>query len=57
MYVIKNLPATIVSTYAYINTLVAILLGWFWLNETLDINTLIAAVFTIGGVVLVSKNA
>jgi drug/metabolite transporter (DMT)-like permease len=56
MYVIKNMPATIVSTYAYINTLVAIVLGWFWLGESLDVNTLIAAAFTIGGVILVSKN-
>lgn len=57
MYVIKNLPATIVSTYAYINTLVAIILGWFWLKESLDFNTLMAAIITIGGVILVSKNA
>jgi drug/metabolite transporter (DMT)-like permease len=57
MYVIKNLPATIVSTYAYINTLVAILLGWAWLGEPLDATTFVASIITIGGVVLVSKNA
>lgn len=57
MYVIKQLPASIVSTYAYINTFVAIFLGWLWLNETLDAATIIAMVFTIGGVYLITKNS
>ncbi|MDP3927858.1 MAG: EamA family transporter [Bacteroidota bacterium] len=57
MYVIKKLPATIVSTYAYINTMVAILLGWLWLNEGLDFSTLIAVALTIIGVYLVSRNS
>ncbi len=57
MYVIKQLPASIVSTYAYINTFVAILLGWLWLNETLDSATIIAMVFTIAGVYLITRNS
>jgi drug/metabolite transporter (DMT)-like permease len=57
MYVIKQLPATIVSTYAYINTIVAIILGWFWLHEALDTSTIISVVLTIIGVFLVSKNS
>jgi len=57
MYVIKELPATIVSTYAYINTLVAIVLGWFWLHEALDTSTWIAVICTIVGVYLVSRNS
>ncbi|MCF8426674.1 MAG: EamA family transporter [Bacteroidia bacterium] len=57
MYVLKKLPATIVSTYAYINTLVAIILGWFWLHEALDTSTMISVVLTIIGVFLVSRNS
>jgi drug/metabolite transporter (DMT)-like permease len=57
MYVLKKLPATIVSTYAYINTLVAIILGWFWLHEALDTSTIISVVLTILGVFLVSRNS
>lgn len=56
MYVLKKLPAAIVSTYAYINTMVAILLGWFWLGELVSIYTAVAAVFTILGVYLVNRN-
>jgi len=57
MYVLKQLPATIVSTYAYINTLVAIILGWFWLNEGIDTSTIFAVILTILGVFLVTKNS
>lgn len=55
MYVLKKLPATIVSTYAYINTLVAIVLGWLWLDEKLNIIIGIAVLMTICGVYLVSR--
>jgi len=34
-YAIKNLPMTLVSLYAYINPIVAILLGWFTLRASL----------------------
>ncbi len=57
MYVIKKLPATIVSTYAYINTMVAIILAWFWLQESMDFSTIIALILTISGVYLVNKNS
>lgn len=57
MYVIKKLPATIVSTYAYINTIVAIILAWFWLQESMNFSTIIALILTISGVYLVNKNS
>lgn len=57
LYVIKQLPATIVSTYAYINTLVAIILGWWVLDEVLNFATLVAVTLTIIGVYLVSRNS
>ncbi|MBC7383845.1 MAG: EamA family transporter [Bacteroidia bacterium] len=56
IYMIKQLPASIASTYAYINTFVAILLGWLWLHETLDASTSIAMLITIAGVYLISRN-
>ena len=56
MYVLKQLPAAVVSTYAYINTLVAVLLGWMWANEKLNLPIVIAVGLTIGGVWLVNKN-
>ncbi len=56
MYILKHLPAAIVSTYAYVNTLVAVVLGWLWLDEVVDGWVWTAAVLTIAGVYLVNKS-
>jgi drug/metabolite transporter (DMT)-like permease len=56
MYVLKHLPASIVSTYAYINTIVAVALGWLWLNEPLDEFMWVAVLLTVGGVYLVNRS-
>lgn len=56
VYVLKQLPATIVSTYAYINTVVAVLLGWLWLNEKMNLSIGIAVFLTIAGVWLVNNS-
>lgn len=57
MYVLKKLPANVVSTYAYINTAVGIILGWLWLKEPMDLFTVLALVLTIAGVYSVSKSS
>jgi drug/metabolite transporter (DMT)-like permease len=57
MYIIQVLPAAIVSTYAYFNTLVAVMLGYLFLNETINIKTIMAMLLTILGVYLVGKKA
>ena len=53
IYAIEHLPLSLVSTYAYINPIIALFLGWIFLNEKLSFFTLIAAVVIIIGVVLV----
>jgi len=54
MYVLKKLPATIVGTYAYINTVVAIIIGWLWLNEIITIYLFTAVILTIAGVFMIN---
>jgi drug/metabolite transporter (DMT)-like permease len=44
-----------VSTYAYINTLVAVILGWMLLNEPLNVMVWLAVALTIAGVYMVNK--
>jgi drug/metabolite transporter (DMT)-like permease len=56
MYVLKKLPATIVSTYAYINTLVAVFLGWLWYDELLTAEMLIGVILTIAGLWIVNRS-
>jgi drug/metabolite transporter (DMT)-like permease len=46
---------TIVSLYAYINPLVAVLLGWMILNEKLNLKIGIAFLITITGIYVVNK--
>lgn len=56
MYALKELPATIVSTYTYINTIIAVGLGWLWLNEPVNTEIWLAVFLTIAGLYLVKKN-
>lgn len=53
IYAIEHLPLSLVSTYAYVNPVIALLLGWIFLNEELNVFIIIASFVIIGGVILV----
>ena len=55
IYSITKLPLSLVSTYAYINPIIAILLGWYFLDEPLTITVFIAAGLILIGVSLVKR--
>ncbi len=57
IYAIAHLPLSLVSTYAYINPIIALFLGWLILDERLDFVILIAAVIIIAGVLLVKQGS
>ena len=57
MYILKALPAALVSTYAYFNTIVAVFLGYLFLNEVINTKVIIAMLLTILGVYLVGKKS
>jgi drug/metabolite transporter (DMT)-like permease len=52
-YMLKALPAAKAGTYAYINPVVAVILGALILNEIITPQNIIAAAIILGGVVLV----
>lgn len=54
-YAIKKLPMTIVSLYAYINPIVAVVLGWLVLNEKLNVRIGLAIAITIVGIYIVNR--
>lgn len=54
MFALKELPVGIVMTYAYVNPLVAVLLGWWWLNEPLTWVTGASFIGIVLGVYLVN---
>lgn len=47
-------PAT-VGTYAYVNPVVAMLMGWLFAGESLDGHTTVAAAIVVAGVVLIHR--
>lgn len=53
-WVSKRASPTLVSTYSYVNPLVAIFLGWVFLGEKLSTNMLISAIFIIAAVILIT---
>jgi drug/metabolite transporter (DMT)-like permease len=54
VFVISKLPPTQVSVYAYINPIVAVVLGWLLLSEKMNVNMIIGTLITLGGVYLVN---
>ncbi len=46
---------TMLSTYAYVNPVVAVLLGWAFAGEVISMRTIAATVVILAGVVLVTK--
>ena len=54
-YAMKKLPMTIVSLYAYINPIVAVILGWLVLDESLNLRVTIAIVLTLAGIYMVNR--
>jgi drug/metabolite transporter (DMT)-like permease len=54
VWLLRVAPTPLVATYAYVNPLVAVLLGYFLAQEPMTLRTLLAAALIIGSVVLVS---
>lgn len=54
-YALKKLPMTIVSLYAYINPLVAVMLGWLILDEKLNGTIVLGILITIAGIYIVNQ--
>jgi drug/metabolite transporter (DMT)-like permease len=53
LYSVSNLPLSLVSTYAYINPIIALFLGWYVLDEHLTISVFIASGLILAGIALV----
>jgi drug/metabolite transporter (DMT)-like permease len=52
-YVVQKLPLSIVSTYSYVNPVIAVLLGWLLLGEELGWRMILAMAVILAGVALV----
>ena len=57
VWLLRNVPVALASTYAYINPVIAILLGWALAAEPLSPRTLVAGAVIIGAVFLVTTGS
>ena len=57
VWLLRNARTSLVSTYAYVNPIVAVFLGWLILDETVTIRTIAAgAVIVIAVAIIISTN-
>jgi drug/metabolite transporter (DMT)-like permease len=54
IYLLKAVTPAKTSTYAYVNPLVAVLLGWAIAGESVTSRTLVAAAIILAGVAMIS---
>lgn len=54
-WLLQNAPISKVSTYAYVNPVVAIILGWLILDESITTNTLLGAAVIVGSVAFIVR--
>jgi drug/metabolite transporter (DMT)-like permease len=54
-WLLKNAAPSLVSTYAYVNPVVAVLLGWLIAGESLSLQMLVGAAVIIGSVALITS--
>jgi drug/metabolite transporter (DMT)-like permease len=50
VYVLRHMAPTVVGTYSYVNTVVAVCLGWSILGEPITARTLLAMLIVLGSV-------
>jgi len=56
IWLLEHVPTPKVATYAYVNPIVAVFLGWLLLNEKVDPYMLVGTVIIIGSVALVNTS-
>lgn len=53
-WLLQNAPISLMSTYAYVNPVVAVFLGWLLAGELLNTRIAVASVIIIGSVILIN---
>lgn len=54
IWLLRNTSAAVASTYAYVNPVVAVFLGWAFAQEPVTLRTLLAAAVIVVGVVVIT---
>jgi drug/metabolite transporter (DMT)-like permease len=54
VWLLREASPALVSTYAFVNPVVAVFLGWLLANEEVSLRTLVAAAVIVGAVILIT---
>jgi drug/metabolite transporter (DMT)-like permease len=54
IYLLNTVSAAKAATYAYVNPIIAVMLGWGFANETIGVRTMVAAAVTLAGVAIIT---
>jgi drug/metabolite transporter (DMT)-like permease len=54
-WLLQHCAATLVATHTFVNPLVAVLIGWFWASEPLNLRVVIATVVILGAIILIQR--
>jgi drug/metabolite transporter (DMT)-like permease len=54
-WLLEHYSPTLVATHTYVNPIVAVLIGWLWAGEALNLKVGIAGAMVIGAVILVDR--
>ena len=54
LWLLKNVGVARTSTYAFVNPVVAIVLGWVWADEKLSTQTALAAFLVLVAVIIIT---
>ena len=54
-WLLQNAPISLVATYAYVNPIVAVILGYLFGNEILEPRIWLAAAIIIGAVIFINS--
>lgn len=53
-WLIQNAPVSLTSTYAYVNPMVAVILGWLFAGEALNARIAVSSAIIIGAVIMIN---
>jgi drug/metabolite transporter (DMT)-like permease len=56
VYLLGVVSAAKASTYAYVNPIIAIVLGWLFANEPLGVRTVVASAVILAGVAIITAS-
>ena len=55
-WLLRVTPPSLAATYAYVNPVVAVLLGWAFAGETLSLRTMVAAAVIVAAVIMITTH-